>query len=402
MNAQDTRPTNGVVPQPPERGASLGSITKSASRTDAASPRAIKYALQAAARKLHPDARIRNCMRAIVPNRDTVDVWHNVTQKRAFYRGLMRCNQLWICPVCASWISEHRRAALAELLSQRLTIPSSSGLTKNDVISVPMWYVGLATFTISHHAGERLVDVKQRLDTAYQYEWSGRWAVAWRAKHNVIGTIRSLEVTHGENGWHPHYHTLLIRNSANAAQTVAMIELELSARWGDAVRAARGSASAERGVRFQGWDIGAVEYLSKMGQYVIDAGKRWDVIRELTKAPAKRGKVGGHTTWELLADYVSGEIRAGELWIEAAAALKGSRHLVASPGLYNRLGATLDLESDRAQSEEILAPSDRLLATLSVEQWGVVIRKSLQSDLLDVADSGDQDKLIDWLEEIIG
>jgi hypothetical protein len=265
-----------------------------------------------------------------------------------------------------------------------------------------MWYVGLATFTISHRAGESLADVKRRLDTAYAYQFAGRWGVAWRRSHRVIGTIRSLEITHGENGWHPHYHTLMVRNTANTQSSMAAIELELTTRWGHAVHAARATASAERGVTFAGWDVGSVAYLTKIGQEIVQAARRWDVVAELTKAPAKRGRSKGRTTWELLADYMTGDVRAGELWIEAARTLKGARHLVASPGLYNRLGATIDLDTDNATAEQQITQSDRLLASLTGDEWRVILNKNMRAELLDVADNGDEQMLRDWIGEIIG
>jgi hypothetical protein len=402
VTANDTLPTDTTSGAARPEGALLGSITKSASEIHRRTDRTVKYALQAAARELHPDNRIRSCMLALAPNKSRVEVWCNSSEKRAFYRGLIRCNQLWICPVCAAWITERRRISLTALLSVRDNVGRVDDEGRTYDLYVPRWHVALATFTVAHNMRESLVTVKKRLDTAYRYQWSGRWAIAWRAKHRVIGTIRALEITHGDNGWHPHYHTLLVRDSANTPLDIALMELELRDRWGDAVSAAYGTVSREHGVTFGAWDAGAVAYVSKLGQQISTVAKRWNVVSELTKAPAKRGRRAGRTTWELLADYLTGDVGAGELWITAAWALKGCRHLVASPGLYDTLGATKDLDSDTTAIEYDESIGERLMASLSADQWRIIIRKHIRGDLLDVADSGDQSKVNDFLREILG
>lgn len=378
----------------------LSSIAESASQTSNGEDRIARFALQAAARELAPASRVRSCLRAIVPGRDSVEIWHSPTRRRAYYVNLITCNRVWVCPVCASKITERRRVELARLLGVRdaLEIPAEKGRTKT--VMVPRYYLALVTFTISHKEGESLSVVLARLKRAYHKLWSGRWPAAWKSKHRVIGTIRSIEVTHGINGWHPHVHLLLVRDSANTQGSVADMDIDLTLRWQDVVEAVGGNVSLDHGVNLEAADDKGTEYISKMGQQVDAAIKRWDVVAELTKYPAKRGREASRTMWDLLVDYIGGDVRAGELWIEGVAALHGTAHLMASPGLWKALQAPDSVGDDKAMAEESREASDAILASLTVDEWRAVVRKNRRGELLEVASAGDPDKVAEFLREL--
>lgn len=232
----------------PGTGDYLGNyIAKSSSRPVPQGERVAKFMLQAVARELAPYSRVRVCLRAVIPGRDTVEVWRK-KRKLAYYRNLITCNRVWVCPVCASKISERRRQELSRLLNVRdeITIIGKGG--RNHTVSYRRYYLVLATFTISHHLAEPLRQVMDRLQRAYTRTWGGRWAMAYKNKHRVIGMLRGLEITWGENGWHPHYHVLMIRSSANTPNAVKELDIDLTLRWVEAVIAVGGQASMDRGL----------------------------------------------------------------------------------------------------------------------------------------------------------
>ncbi len=392
--------TSTKAPQARSKTGYLGKITESASQRRAGDDRIAKFLLQSAARELYPAGRIRVCMRGVVPGRDDVEVWHSLARKRAYYQGLMRCNMVWVCPVCASKITERRRVELARLLSVRdeLIVLDKGGCPRT--ISAPRYYLSLATFTLAHCKGEALRDVLARLKLAYRRVWSGRWAVAWKKLHRVVGMIRAIEPTYGEHGWHPHIHLLLIRDSANTQGSIAAMDLDLTLRWAEMVAAGGGEASLTHGVCFSGDEGKAADYPNKMGQQVEAAIRRWDVVSELTKYPVKKGRVKSRTMWDLLADYVGGDVHAGELWIEGVGAMRGTAHLYAERGLWKALGA-----SDRSMSDEILAgedmrASDTVLARLSLDDWRLVVAKSRRGELLEIASAGDPVLVDRFIEEL--
>lgn len=375
----------------------LGSIANNASRTQNGEERIARFALQAAARELAPSSRVRVCLRAVVPGRDCVEVWHSPARQKAYYKNLITCNRVWVCPVCASKITERRRVELARVLGVRdlLVVPDGKGAEK--MVLVPRFYLALVTFTLSHKAGEKCVDVLARLKLAYKKMWAGRWSVAWQKKHRVIGTLRAIELTHGVAGWHPHIHLLLIRDSANTQGSVAEMDIDLTLRWQETVETIGGMASLEHGVCFSAADEKAVDYLGKMGQQVDAAIRRWGVVSELTKYPVKHGREASRTMWDLLADYVGGDVLAGELWIEAVAALRGTMFLRPSNGLWKALHAPESVGDDEVMAGEVQSPSDAILASLTVDQWRLVVIKNRRGELLEVAGAGDPDKIREFI-----
>lgn len=375
----------------------LGSITNNASRINNGEERIARFALQAAARELAPAGRVRICLRAIVPGRESVEIWHSSARSRAYYKNLMTCGSVWVCPVCAAKISERRRVELARVLGVRdlLVVPAAGGGER--MVTVPRYHLAMATFTLSHKKGETLAAVLARLQSAYRRMWSGRWPQAWQKLHRVVGTLRALEVTYGENGWHPHIHLLLIRDSANTPGSVRDMDIELTLRWLDVVTSVGGEASAQRGMVLSAADDKAGEYLGKMGHQVDAAIRRWGVVDELTKYPVKKGRAESRTLWDLLADYIGGDVRAGELWIEAQAALRGVMFLRPSNGLWKALQAPESVGDDTEMAQELQSPSDAILSSLTIDQWRTVVRKNSRGELLEVASEGDPEKVKKFL-----
>jgi hypothetical protein len=372
-------------------------LVNNVSRNSEADEKIARFMLQSAARELAPSTAVRTCLRAVIPGRDCVEIWHSPTRQRAYYKNLITCNRIWVCPVCASKITTRRRDELARLLAVRdlLFVPDGKGSEK--AVTVPRFYLGLATFTIKHRKSEKLTAVLGRLKRAYNRTWGGRWMMAWKARHRVIGTLRAIEVTYGENGWHPHIHTLIVRDSANTPSTVFNMAVDLTLRWEEVTEATGAEASRLHGVEFSAADEKAADYIGKMGQTVEAAIKRWSVVDELTRYPAKRGREASRSLWDLLADYVGDDVRAGTLWIEAVSALRGTMFLRPSNGLWNALGASDSVGDDAEMAQEPENATDAILASLSLDQWRLVVVKNRRGELLEVASAGDPERVAEFL-----
>lgn len=379
----------------------LGSIGKLASRSQNTEAKIRKYYLQSVARELAPHHAVRSCMRARVPHAESIDIWYNDTRKTAYYTNLVRCKSVWVCPLCASSITEKRLNELSKKLHTFETIPLNLGDKVERVLQVPRWNLGLATFTIGHRAGVSLENVLRTIEFAYKRFWGGRWAMGFREHYNIVGTIRALEITHGRNGWHPHFHTLLVRNSISTPEIAMSMELMLQFRWNDCVSLAGGVVDQIHGVDYRAAKESAVEYIAKMGVNVLGSDTQWDAISEIVKYPTKRGRQGSMTVWDMLASYASGDVKSGELWIEAQRNLRGRKHLVPSKGLYANLGAYENEKTDDELAQDTPTETDILLASLSLDEWRTIVNKDLRGEVVTVASSGDRRLLLDYLESIL-
>lgn len=286
------------------------------------------------------------------------------------YRGVTTCGSVWHCPVCANKIAERRREEL------------QNGI---DAHRIKGGRVYMLTQTIPHTVDMPLRDTLSALSTALRAFTASR---QWRTVREVIqfkGSVRALEVTHGENGWHPHAHVLVF---ADGDQEAVLAALEtLRDYWAKAVRKAGLGQINQHGFKVGGADH-AAEYVSKFGDTEKAAdGGTWDVSREMTRQHAKLARRKGRTPFALLHDSMNGDAQAGALFVEYAHEFKGKRQLYYSPGLKDYLGLD-DLEdADIAAEDQQDAPGEesQVIWHLDKEEWGLIVSFNKRGEFLDTA-----------------
>jgi hypothetical protein len=125
---------------------------------------------------------------------------------------------------------------------------------------------------------------------------------------------------------------------------------------------------------------------------------KWGLEDEITKSNVKNGR-GGFSPFQLVEKYLLGEKWAGELYKEFAVAIKGCKQLRWSEGLRDKLGLKQD-KTDAELATEAIDQMDVLLATISPEDWKIVLANDARADLLDVADHGDPVAVADFLRSL--
>lgn len=337
-----------------------------------------KFWLQSLARELLPrDSRIGVCMHCLSPAATGVDVMKHVASNRAYYSGLMVCGMIWVCPVCAARITEERRQELTNALAKM-------GFT-----------CYLITYTVRHNRKSKLKEMTDEMQKAFRFMKSGK---AWQEltdEYEWVGSVKSLEVTHGENGWHPHQHELVFldENLSKSAQNGLLASLRL--KWDAALSRSGLSASWAHGVDLRATNQDVSEYVAKFGHQPVVMG--WGVEHELTKQPVKKGKNGGRTPVQLLADYGQGDIKAARLWQEYAAAFKGKKQLVWSKGLRGILGMGMELPDEEIAGT--IPEGAEILARLSSDEWKAIRKADLRGELIDAASQMEADEFARWLSE---
>lgn len=351
----------------PERP--LGSTAKSVDQNwqdDAARDRrATVFRLQRTAASLLPDERVGLCKWAVVSKAKGVDV-HLTSYEggavRANFAGLQTCGSVWHCPCCGQRISETRRGELNGLLAWAREVglkPVMVTLTARHGVRDDLW----AQLDGMKRAKQRL---RQRR------EWR-------RVKHQIAGTVTATELTHGANGWHTHFHEILLIEAATEVEALDLL-VGLARVWracllgvglsgGRAAWQAQGAAAA--------------------GRYV---GK-WGAGEELALGGVKAGRGKGRTPMQLLSAAQAGDEEAGDLWRTYARAFKGRRQLVWSPGLKDRAGIeeTTDAAAAEDESQE---DAEEVKPILNIEHrdWtgrpGCLGARHRRARLLDAAETG--------------
>lgn len=253
-------------------------------------------------------------------------------QFKAFVSGARVCGLRWVCPHCAlKDAEEDRRAVNAALAAAR-----SRGL-----VAV------MLTLTTRH---SRKDDSEALLGAIAQAEQRLKRLKCWAALP-VAGYARVLEWTYGNNGHHPHYHTIILmkaRTEAEAVKAVKALQPSYMAQLAKAGRDGMTSAAWRHSFQVQG-AAAAARYLTK-----------WGAAEELTGAQHKAGH--GLTQWQLLRlarkaqpenGQTAAQVRAfyAARWWEVMKAVKGRAQLFKSEGFKALAAEYLDANPEDAAPE---------------------------------------------------
>jgi hypothetical protein len=338
----------------------LETDAKSASGSPSPELRRRSYALQDTAARL-ASGRITHCGRTRVGSVVEVRI---TPAGRSYYGGLQTCASVWACPICSSKVTGTRRDELQEAL----LYAKAGGL-----------HVSMLTLTAPHGPRDDLYKLQRAHRAAYRGFTSGRSRLKdLLAPVGLVGTIRGQEVTHGQNGWHPHWHVLLFTGLPISDLAAA----ELFSSWQhEASRAGLGQVSTaalrlDRDTRLSGDEL-----VNALGLYVV----KWGAAEELTRSHVKLAGRGGRSPWQLLGEATDGDVQAGLLWAEYARVYKGQRQLVWSQGLRALFGLGEPLSDEEAAA---LEPDGwTVAAELTPTEWRLVRRLGLRAELLEVATS---------------
>ena len=249
---------------------------------------------------------------------------HADGSKSAHFSGTERCSSVWSCPVCASVIRAERSREIVKAVEQH---QASGGA------------VVLLTLTARHRKPDALAVTLDGVMKSWQSLLRGKAWATFRERWKVAGYIRSVEVTYGSNGWHPHVHALLLLDKdVTEAQAQTMGD-EIHGRWSRYV----GKRTGRMPTRQRGVDVQRVDGNGKvLAQYigkVQDTGKKWGVGAELARSDVKQGRGQSIVPFELLdrpVDEDGSDAWARRLWVEYVTATKGRRAITWSRGLKDR------------------------------------------------------------------
>lgn len=353
-----------------------GIYEKAYTDTDAQETRRQRYEMKTAVEAvLGTGSRQFKCQRARIDKTKDIEIKVSNDSGRAFFSGFQACGSVWLCAICGPKITERRRVEVSTAIEHA----KAKGLK-----------VMLLTLTVPHGMGDDVRVVLASMKKGWAKTSQGRKAHAMRQDTGFVGSIRVLEVTYGENGWHPHFHALLILDTE---KTPDQVEAAWWPLWRDGcVKAGLATPSREHGITVQD-GAQAAHYISK-----------WGLESELTKGHLKKGK-RSLSPWDLMRvmtfgtdhQVISSELRdtlqrleidknkARALWIIYAKAFKGSRQLIWSVGLRDQLDVKPEqTDQEVAQADPTVAA--RTVATITNKQRIRMIRARAWSDVLVLAE----------------
>lgn len=278
------------------------------------------------------------------------------------YKGLATCGSVHACPICASKIQERRRGEVVQALAYCASIDRA-----------PV----MVSYTFPHRFDQPLALLLEMQQAAIKHLRGSRGYMAAMLKAGNAGRIRTLEVTHGANGWHPHTHELLFVNAdvpaAGLREVLAGLWLKACTKVGlfrpdrdDEAAFLRHSVDARAG------DDGVAGYMAKM-----DDQRKWCLSHELTKSSSKQGRRAGQHPFKLADDDAT-----AHLFVEYVNAMKGQRQLVWSRGL-KALSGVEERTDEELAAEEVAQVDDRI--PIPIAAWRVVVGNDARWEVLAAA-----------------
>ncbi len=297
----------------------------------------------------------------------TVDVFFSSTHNTAFYGGISSCASVWACPVCCAKIQERRRGELAQLL---------------EWVYANGYQAQMVTFTFPHTRFDSLPDLLSKQRAAFKKLRSGKIWDSFKTRYGYVGLVRSLEVLHGRNGWHPHTHEIFITRPLSISDQSNFYNF-VTSRWMKAC-AAVGllDMSDDTAVRNFGahsvdcrFKCSGSDYLAKQ-----DSGRSWGVDREIASSRSKIGR--GVHPHEFLVRQDPGD---KDLYLDFIHGMKGSRQLYWSTGL-KKLVDIKDKTDAEAEAEHL--ENSLELGALTAGQWSLIRANDARAELLSASEAG--------------
>jgi hypothetical protein len=340
----------------------------------------LRYSLQRQARSLcydpskqageqHP---VVWCHNGVANAGDSIAVKRQVSGDSARLNGVTTCKSVWACPICSARICAARQVEVAAAMKAHI---DQGG------------YVFLMTRTFPHELDMPVAELLEKEARARALFRNSR---RWRAGKNArTGYICSLEVTRGENGWHPHTHELVFATPEAFGDTrevehgklVSRVIDELKETWYDCLRKVGLCAPEQMSdVMNHGLDVRggqwAAEYVAKFGR-----DQKWGMSREITKHAAKTGGGSqGLHPFQLLDFSMRGDQVAGDLFREYVAAFQGKRMLSWSKGLKKLLLGVEEMTDEEA--EERALPEEIVVAHITSVELAILSKRRLLGNFL--------------------
>jgi len=310
--------------------------------------------------------RQRNC--GAVPVGDRVEI--RIKDGSAYYCGLETCGNVWLCPVCSAKIHRRRAAELREALEAWEANGHSASLV---------------TITVPHDLNDPLSRLVEAQKDAWKHVTQG---AAWqRIKHRlgIAGHIIALELTWGdENGWHPHYHVLLVHHQDLDAAAITALHGHIHTRLASSCR--------DHGLR-QPDQLHAVRIdpnvsATAAGAYIAKGGD-WTPAEEMTRGDLKTSQTISRTPFQILADfYQTGDTNDRGLWHEYCRVTRGLAAVRWSRGLRSVMLGPItppDKADEQLASEHV---DGELVALFEAAVWSRVRRNGLEHVLLVASEQG--------------
>jgi hypothetical protein len=269
------------------------------------------------------------------------------------YKGLKECRSAWACPRCTPARSAYKGEIFNTIHNEAL------GLGYKPI---------MLTYTIQHKKGENLKDLLSMIKECWRNIFKGKRGK--RFLKIAYGYISCIEITHGKNGWHPHFHVLFYLKKCVPDENVKAWLIE---PYTDKLMSL-GKVVRRITVNITEWHGGS-DYLTK-----------GSMVSELT---GQFNKDRSRNIMDILSNAKRGN-QWHNLYLEFINATKGVKAINTSGQVtarYKELDQAKKLKRKEAEKNEIV------LKTFSRSEWMDVVSSGLRYEVLAVLSADNKNHL---------
>ncbi|EPA8576720.1 protein rep, partial [Vibrio parahaemolyticus] len=296
-------------------------------------------------------------------------IHQSIEHQKAFFSGLLMCGSVWACPNCAAKVQERRRIEIATAMDY---------MYQNGKKAV------MVTLTFPHTKKDDLKGLLEAQKEAFKHLRAGKAWQGFKGRTGYDGLIRSLELTYGDNGWHPHTHELwFVDKDADADAMKAFVlnrweNVCIKAGLLDGTKPNKIKAFRRHSVDVKD-NCSTSDYLAKQ-----DDSRNWGADREIAKATSKAGKAKGMHPFGFLTKFAETKDSIwAKRWIDYNKAIKGRAQLFWSRGLKDLVGV------NDASDEELAALTEdeaKEIMSVTPPEWRKIAKSGTQALVLDTAE----------------
>jgi len=286
----------------------------------------------------------------------------------------MRCSSPSTCVVCSSRIAKARGVWLSQVFSNAKT---------------QGYQVSMLTLTVRHKKSNRLEDLLAAMEQAYT-NVQGSTSYKILRKEYQADFVRVLEITHGKNGFHPHYHIAIIHRPGFDFD---ILRADMERTW---------LAHIEK----QGLLAPIADKAVHIVENATDDQRAWYLTKacgmsslEITNGRNKSAKGDNLGIWQVHGLAVLGDLDSKYVWHAYEKAIFKKRLFTMSKGMSEKYGVLWQSDADLASDEvldlsalppeiadnlQIVSPSVKFVGALSPYTWKKICESRLNGALYDL------------------
>ena len=310
--------------------------------------------------------RISGCgCRPIETNKD-IDVVKG-EKGNVYLTNLQKCGSIWICPVCLIKLNKHKLEWL------KLTLDHHSKQNRK---------MSFNTLTIQHKRYSRLEDTMDLLQSVYK-SVSENHRLKKIKKENKIEYIYTMEITYGANGWHPHFHFLVVSKADNSSIK----------EYNQLFKSLYQKQIEKRGLLYKEGvtiDIKSISNDKDIADYMTKQNAVYEITSNQNKISYKASK----NYLELVSDYIDNGVDHTKILLEYSDATHRKRQHQTSRGFVPKDIKKMQNKTD----QEILRDDkiDYIIGTLTTAQMKFIIKNDYEDLFLQMIQEKPLNEVMDY------